>query len=265
MVSRQENPTSWFKESRNVRKGMDEASIRELGESMLKNGQLQDVIAQPDGTLIFGHRRLAAAKLFGIPTLAVKIVGTAIEAGQVLVLQAIENEQRENLSDPERWKMVEELRRLYPKWMAKDISEALHKDPTWVTRYLSPSKCVPAVQEAFAAGRLGISDCYAISKVSEREQHDLLTLKLGGATRDDLERAVKRINQPKGNGSVRAKRVRCPVGNATVIVSGSAIGLDEAIDAVLAAAKEMKRARDEGLDAKTAQAVWQKRISKTAH
>ena len=47
-----------------------------------------------------------------------------------------------------------------------------------------------------------------------------------------------------------------------VVICGDAIGLDESIEAVLAAAKEMKRARDEGLDAKTAQAVWQKRLKK---
>jgi hypothetical protein len=51
-------PTGWFKEPRDVGKGMNEVSVREVGESMLKDGQLQDVIAQPDGTLIFGHRRL---------------------------------------------------------------------------------------------------------------------------------------------------------------------------------------------------------------
>ena len=181
MVIRDEKATSWFKESRNVRDGMDETSLRQLGESMLNEGQLQDVIAQSEGTLIVGHRRLAAAKLVGIATLSVKIVENVVEAGRAVVLQAIENEQRKNLTDPERWRMVEELRRLYPRWMAKDISEALHKDPSWVTRYSSPSRCLPAVQEAFVAGRLGISDCYAISKVSEREQHELLALKLRGA------------------------------------------------------------------------------------
>ena len=58
--------------------------------------------------------------------------------------------------------------------------------------------------------------------------------------------------------------MKCPLPSATVIVTGNAIGLDEAIDAVLVAAKEMKRARDEGLDAKTAQAVWEKRLAKAA-
>jgi ParB-like chromosome segregation protein Spo0J len=68
-------PLSWFKPSRNVRNGpLDETKLRELGASMLRLGQLQDVVAEPDGTLIFGYRRLAAAKLVGIETLTVKIV-----------------------------------------------------------------------------------------------------------------------------------------------------------------------------------------------
>jgi ParB family transcriptional regulator, chromosome partitioning protein len=255
-------PLSFFKESRNVRKGMNEASLRELGESMLQDGQLQDVIAQPDGTLIFGHRRLAAAKLVGgIESLTVKIVENAIEAGKVLILQAVENEQRENLTDFERWRMVEELRQLYPKWMAKDLAEALHKDSPYITRYQSPSKCIPAVQEAFEAGRLGISSVYNLSRSSEKEQHELLAMKLGGASRDDLVRSVQRRKRPT-NG-VRTGRLSCPLPSGiTVTLSGIEIGMDEGIEALTAAAKEMKKALSEGLDAKTAQAVWRDRARK---
>lgn len=75
MASRDDKPVSWFKESRNIRKApLDETKLRELGESILKHGQLQDVIAASDGTLIVGYRRLAAAKLVGIEKLSVKIV-----------------------------------------------------------------------------------------------------------------------------------------------------------------------------------------------
>jgi ParB/Sulfiredoxin domain len=75
LVIRDVKAVGWFKESRNVRKRPhDEAKLRELGESMLKYGQLQDVIAEADGTLICGYRRVAAAKLVGIEILSVKIV-----------------------------------------------------------------------------------------------------------------------------------------------------------------------------------------------
>jgi ParB-like chromosome segregation protein Spo0J len=75
MVVRDEKPTSWFKKARNIRRApLDENKLRELGESMLRYGQLQDVVAESDGTLILGHRRLAAAKLVGIESLNVKIL-----------------------------------------------------------------------------------------------------------------------------------------------------------------------------------------------
>jgi ParB-like nuclease domain len=75
MAGSESKPTEWFKPSRNVRSGpLDEMKLRELGSSMLRFGQLQDVIAESDGTLIAGYRRLAAAKLVGIETLTVKIV-----------------------------------------------------------------------------------------------------------------------------------------------------------------------------------------------
>jgi hypothetical protein len=44
------------------KKPHDETKLRELGESMLKDGQLQDVIAQPDGSLIFGHVLMAGRR-----------------------------------------------------------------------------------------------------------------------------------------------------------------------------------------------------------
>jgi hypothetical protein len=156
------------------------------------------------------------------------------------------------------------LRAHYPS--LKDLARALNKDQSWVTRHLAPLSVLPAVRQAFQAGRLNLSQVYPISRVGEREQHELLAAALGGATRDDLERTVKRIKRPKRNGSaVRSNRVKCPLHGATVIVTGKAIGLDEAIDAVLAAAKEMKRARDEGLDARVAQSVWEKRLKKSAN
>ena len=188
-----------------------------------------------------------------------------IDPGKLWLIQFAENEQRVDLTENECARACEELRRLYPKWTLKDLAKALNKDPSWVTRHLSVFKVIPAVREAFEGRRLKIAQVYPISQVGEREQHELLAAALNGATRNDLEQAVKRVNRPKRNGSaVRLNRLKCPLHGATVIVTGKAIGLDEAIDAVLVAAKEMKRAREEGLDAKTAQAVWQKRLNKAA-
>ena len=44
----------------------------------------------------------------------------------------------------------------------------------------SPSRCIPAVQDALKDGKIGISDCYAISKLEERQQATLLAFRLSG-------------------------------------------------------------------------------------
>jgi ParB family transcriptional regulator, chromosome partitioning protein len=254
---------SWFKRGTNVRKKeRSEADLRELGKS-LRERQLSPVWAMSDGTLLIGYGRLDAAVLEGLQALDVVVTDEALAEADVLIIQAQENILREDLSDFDRVCLVERLRELRPKLMAKDLADRLHVDPATITRLLSASKVIPAAREALEAGAITISHIYAMSKASEQEQHELLGLALGGASRDAIETEGRR--RRNGNGSAaRLNRIRCPLAKATVIVSGEAIGLDDSIDAVLAAAKEMKRARDEGLDARTAQAVWQKRLKKAA-
>jgi hypothetical protein len=56
---------------------------------------------------------------------------------------------------------------------------------------------------------------------------------------------------------VRVTRLKVPLpGGATVQVSGAGISLDDAIEATSEALKAMKKAREDGLDSKTAQAVF---------
>jgi ParB family transcriptional regulator, chromosome partitioning protein len=184
-----------------------------------------------------------------------------LDPGKAWLMKWAENAHRVDMTDPEIAAYVKELQPLFPKWTLKDMAEALNKDPSWLTRYLSASKTIPAVQEAFEAGRLGISEVYAISRASEKDQHELLAMKLGGASRDEVVRSVQRRKRPT-NG-VRASRISCPLpSGVTVTVSGAEIGMDESIEALAAAAKEMKKALGEGLDAKTAQAVWRDRARK---
>jgi hypothetical protein len=59
-------PIGRFKESPNICCEMNEASLRELGENMLTHGQLQDVIATEDGTVM--HVRGLRGQLEGIPS-----------------------------------------------------------------------------------------------------------------------------------------------------------------------------------------------------
>ena len=84
------------------------------------------------------------------------------------------------------------LLRLNPGWTQKDLAEQLHVDPSMVIRLLSPSKCIESVQAALAEGTIGISDCYAISRLGEAEQAAALAMKLNGASRDQLASHARR-------------------------------------------------------------------------
>jgi len=142
-----------------------------------------------------------------------------------------------------------------PAWQLKDLAEHLKFDPSMVTRLLSPSKCIAAVQEALAAGRIGISDCYAMSKADAKEQARLLALKLDGVSRDVIEQQGRK----ERNGGTQAVRLsRCKLvlsSGVNVTVSGEELSLDELIEALGEAQKEARKARDQSLDVKTFQAV----------
>jgi len=243
-------PLSFFKINPQVRKRFDEADLRHLGES-LRSKQLQPVLAQPDGTLIAGERRYRAAKLVGLATLEVKIADEQLSESQVKVWQLTENMLRSDLSGFEKWTGCYELMCTNPTWTMKDLADALHLDPSMVTRLLSPSKCIPAWQEALGAGTVGISDCYAASKLPETEQAGLLALKLSGASRDTIEQASRKSR----NGSapaVKVSRLRCALPSGVAVqFTGEGISLEDAIEAMGELTKELKRAIEQGLDSKT--------------
>ncbi|MFZ1934981.1 MAG: ParB/RepB/Spo0J family partition protein [Thermoguttaceae bacterium] len=249
-------PLSWFTPDPNQpRKTFDEAELRALGESMKAHGQLQPVVAKPDGTILCGERRWRAAQLVGMTELSVVIAERPLSDCEVRIIQLTENIQRTDLSGYEKWVGCAELLGMNPDWQLKDLAEHLKLDPSMVTRLLSPSKCIGAVQEALKAGKLGISDCYAISRLPEADQAGLLALKLSGASRDAIESKVRK--QRNGTPAVRVSRIKCPLPSGAVVqVSGAEISLDEAIDAMKEAVKAMQKASETGLDAKTAQAVW---------
>jgi ParB family transcriptional regulator, chromosome partitioning protein len=137
----------------------------------------------------------------------------------------------------------------------KDLAEFLHIDPSMVTRWMSPSKCIPAVQEALKEGKIGISDCYPISKLPESEQAPLLALKLSGASRDAIEQAGRR-KRTNGTPAVKLARIKAVLPSGVVIVaSGEGLTLDDLIESLGEAQREAKKAREQGLDAKTFSAV----------
>jgi ParB-like chromosome segregation protein Spo0J len=57
-------PLAWLREHPHNPRGpvVDDESLRELADSIAAQGILQPLVATPDGTLLAGHRRAAAAQ-----------------------------------------------------------------------------------------------------------------------------------------------------------------------------------------------------------
>jgi ParB/RepB/Spo0J family partition protein len=248
-------PLSWFhRDPGQPRKSFDEPADRALGASMLSVGQLQPLGAKPDGTLLWGERRFRAAQLVGIKELSVIITEKPLSDSEIRTIQITENLHRADLSGYERWRACAELLDMNPNFQMKDLAQHLKIDPSMVTRLLSPSKCIGEVQEALKAGKVGLSDCYSISKLPESEQAAMLARKLSGASRDQIEREVRK--QRNGTPAVRMSRIKCPLPSGAVIqISGEEISLDDMIESLVELLKAAKRASDEGLDCRTFERV----------
>lgn len=251
MATHASKPLTWFKpDPAQPRRQFDEDELRRLGESLTVR-QLQPVLARPDGTLIAGERRLRAATLAGLTHLDVVITDEALTPTQLRGAQVEENLHRSDLTDFEKWKAFAELLALNPGWTNRDLAAHLHLSEPTVTKYLSPSKCVPEVRAALEAGTLGITDVYTISRAGPDEQRDLLRLKLAGESRDALATRVKRQKAATAE-AVRVKRVACPLpSGVSVVAAGRELSLDELIDSLGEAQKEARKAREQGLDIRT--------------
>jgi ParB/RepB/Spo0J family partition protein len=255
-------PISFFKPDPNQpRKHFDEGLLRALGESLIAR-QNDPVQVKPDGTLIDGERRWRAATLVGLEKLDAIITDTVLTDSQITLVRLTSFFHREDLTAYEKWSACKQILELNPGWMAKDLAAHLHVDPSMVTRLLSPSKCTPAWQGALKEGKVGISDVYAASKLRESEQADLLALKLSGASRDAIEKAgrKKRLADVP---AVKVNRVKCQLPSGVlVVVSGASVSLDESIEALAEASKEMKRARELGYTSKTFAAAMKDKARK---
>lgn len=259
-------PLSWFGADPNQpRKSFDENEDRQLGESMLAHGQLQPVVAKPDGTPLCGERRIRAAKLVGIKELLVIISDRALTETEILLIQVAENIHRSDLRDSEKTRACGELLRLNAGWTHKDLAAHLKLGESTITKYLAPLKCIPEVQEALESGELGITACYEISRVAPEQQHELLALKLSGTSRDALAQRVRK-SKSQSKPQVRVKRIVCPLPKGiSITLSGSELSLDESIEALGEAIREMKRARELGYTAKTFAAAMKDKAKKERH
>jgi ParB-like chromosome segregation protein Spo0J len=238
------------------------SELEQLGAS-LKERQLHPIWVDTLLTIIVGHQRVAAGLLVGVEELDGIITDENLTPTDITLIQADENWHRKQLSDWQKFVICRDLLAENPSWDFKRLSEKLHVSQSTITRITGAARCVPAALEAFQAGRLGVTDMYCLAKAAdEQEQHELLKQKLvGGASRDELERTVRRNREqrtarkrpakvtppPVAAAPIRRATVRLPSG-LNVTVSGKSLGYAEFLEAIAGAEREAKQAQLANID-----------------
>lgn len=256
-------PPEWFQDGQNSRDTIvvDDA-IKELCYSLVANGFLQSVGAidhGDHGEQLYGFRRMAAfrwglSQKLAMPSqIPANLYPPSLLVTQRRIITATENLQRQDLSDPETFRLCKELMTLNPDWARQDLGKHLNKSASMVTQCLSPDDLIPEALEAFLAGKFGFGKAYAIAR-SPNQMKTYLKV-IGGASRD----AALGECRKQRNGSapaVRVSKIKCPLPSGIVITaSGADLSLDDFIEALGIAIKEAKKALDQGLDSKTFAAV----------
>ncbi len=238
-----------------VRKASDPKKQEELNASVKAWGILQPLLVMASGVLLAGHRRLIAALAAGLETVPVIITDRLLTDSEIRVIQLTENMHRADLKAIEQVEGVEEVARLNPEMTNKDLAdllslELLSLDPSMMTRLRSVSKVIPPVRAALAAGKIGLSTVYAISKCeAPAEQEKMLAQALSGASRDAIEQAGRKSRNGKA-ATIKLARVKVAMPGATLVITGEELSMAGVVELLSETLKEARKAADQ-YDVKT--------------
>lgn len=174
------------------RKTFDEASLRELADSIAEHGLIQPVtVAQSAGdryTLVAGERRLRAHQLLSRDTIA-----AIVTTGEPDVIALIENIQREALDPLEEAAAYEQMMERHG-YSQTELGRIVGKKQNTISEALSLSRLSPAVVDAYRTSDTRLSKNVLVEIAKEADE-----------TRQ-LELAQSALSDRLGVRAVRARR-----------------------------------------------------------
>ena len=181
-----------------IRLSLDKESLRELAESLKRDGQLRPIMVRPHPEveghyeLIFGLRTLEAAKMAGLKTLLARV--EEVDDEEAMWIQYVENEYRRDVSDYERARW---LRMMMDKfgYTQTELAEKLkHLSQPRISRLLKMLEL-----EAFMP--TGI-----LLKISERQARAILSAnkELRLKVCKWIEREIERNGEPPTSDAIEA-------------------------------------------------------------
>ena len=185
---------------KNIRDTYADDSLEQLGDSIVENGQIQPVIValtDKGYKVKVGHRRVKACMLRDIPFVKCIVEDNFEDEKQRIIIQAIENEQRLNLSSREREAYIAQLLDLGMSQV--EIAKALHKTKGWVSEAITAFNFVNYNQEIFEdlVEEPSTRDAWIASKLPKDQLKSAVQeAKNQGGTKEAFKKEIsKRYNQ----------------------------------------------------------------------
>lgn len=173
----------------------EEDQLNELGLSIKTYGQLEPVIVFKTGdryTLKIGSRRFKACQLQDIPTIDAVISTPFNDEIERIIVQAIENEQRKDMSSREREKYIGKLREF--GLTNEDIAFRLHKSKSWISKVMQAHDFIKKNEDIFTGLDFtpNTETVYTASKLEPKKLDEILdNIKESNNKKSDFEKSIK--------------------------------------------------------------------------
>lgn len=181
-------------ESRNSRRGYDEAKLNELAASIREHGVLQPILVTPDGDgyrVIAGNRRLRATVRAGLESIPA-LIKTQVDAHREFFMNLVENVQRVDLTGKER---IEAIQLLAASGLGvREISRGTGISPGTISRWLRIADR-PLLARALEEERIDIARAMTLAPVRDEDALVRLLDTAAGTPRADLNAAVQSVLQ----------------------------------------------------------------------
>jgi ParB family chromosome partitioning protein len=191
------------------REEFEAEALERLAESLKAKGQLQPIRVRWDEgrgvyVIIMGERRWRAAVMAKLPVMTCVVHEGALDPGEQLALQLVENALREDLRPVEQAKAYRKLMDMH-NWSGNRLAKELAIDQAAVSRALALLDLPAAVQAKVDSGELATRTAYEIGKLDDAAEQLALA-----------ERAAAReISRDQVQATVKARKIGKPASAAT--------------------------------------------------
>jgi ParB/RepB/Spo0J family partition protein len=161
----------------NPRKSFNEAALKELAESIKRQGIISPILVRPTKKvggyeIVTGERRFRAAQLLGL--LEIPAIVREISDEDALEIQVIENLQRQDVHPLEEAEGYEQLIKVHGYQTADDIAAKIGKSKSYVYARMKLCALIPEARKAFFKDQIPASTALLIARVPENLQKECL-------------------------------------------------------------------------------------------